>query len=69
MLRALMKVEVMYVYDFGNVSNETEVPILFVKGFLEDGGNPINLENAIPHQVYLARKKVLKAEIIEEDRI
>tara|TARA_R110002020_G_scaffold13828_4_gene49449 strand:+ start:127 stop:336 length:210 start_codon:yes stop_codon:yes gene_type:complete len=69
MPRALMKVKVMYVYDFGNLSNETEVPILFVKGFIEDGGNPINLENAMPHQVYLAGKKVLKAEIIEEDGI
>ena len=69
MPRALIKVKVMYVYDFGHLSNKTEIPILFIEKFIEDGGNPMGLENAIPHQVYLAAKKVLKTEIIEEGKI
>jgi hypothetical protein len=67
MPRTLLEIDVRYTYDFGKEVND--LPIRFIEDYITDGGNPINLEQAMPKQVYLSKTKALKTKILKEDRI
>jgi hypothetical protein len=58
--RTLMKVDVRYIYDFGKLNEDDELPTELVQEYLSDGGNPVELEKAMPHQVYLKQTEIVK---------
>jgi hypothetical protein len=58
--KTLLKVDVRYIYDFGKLDEDDELPTDFVQEYLSDGGDPVKLEQAMPHQVYLKESKIVR---------
>ena len=50
--------EVTYCLNFGRLEESVEVPTKFIEDFIEDGGNIMNIDKAMPKQVFVQSVEV-----------
>ncbi len=51
-------VEVTYCLNFGRLEDFVKVPTKFIEDFIEDGGNIMNIDKAMPKQVFVQSVEV-----------
>tara|TARA_R100000353_G_scaffold154096_1_gene112780 strand:+ start:1086 stop:1301 length:216 start_codon:yes stop_codon:yes gene_type:complete len=50
--------EVTYCLNFGRLEDSDKVPTKFIEDFIEDGGNIMNIDKAMPKQVFVQSVEV-----------
>tara|TARA_Y100000114_G_C11487946_1_gene198474 strand:- start:177 stop:428 length:252 start_codon:yes stop_codon:yes gene_type:complete len=61
-------VEVRYCLNFGRLEDTDRVPIEFIQDYIEDGGNIMNIDKAMPKQVFVQSKSVISIEEIRKQK-
>ena len=61
-------IEVTYCLNFGRLEDSDKVPTKFIEDYIEDGGNIMNIDKAMPKQVFVQSKSVISIEEIRKQK-
>ena len=61
-------IEVTYCLNFGRLEDSDKVPTKFIEDYIEDGGNIMNIDKAMPKQVFVQSKRVVGTSEIRKEK-
>ena len=61
-------IEVRYCLNFGRLEDTDIVPTKFIEEYIEDGGDILNIDKAMPKQVFVQSKSVVSTSEIRKQK-